>query len=92
MCRTITVFATTDDGQPHLDAPQPIDFDETMEKAGIEDCACPIGYAPGDAQGAHVIEAGEAWDGTAKRLLLMESCIRPFLRTVAYGKIVIQIS
>ena len=91
MCRTITVYALTDDGEHHPYAPDPIDFDTEMEKVGMEDCACYIGYKAGDKLGPNDIDAGSAFDGAAKRLLLMEECIRPFLRTVAYGKIVIEV-
>lgn len=91
MCRIITVYAETPEGERHPDAPTAQHLEDALEKVGIDECSCYIGYKAGDKLGTNDIVAGTVFDGEAQRRILMEECIRPFLRTVAHGKIIIEV-
>ena len=78
MCRELTVYATTDDGQPHPSAPEALVFESPNDwTPETPTCTCWIGDEEGD--------------GAVLRHTFVERYLRKFLKEVSWGNIVIEV-
>ena len=79
MCRNLTVRATTDDGRtPHPNMPEPVDFEEPDDfTPEFPTCTCWIGDKEGN--------------GKILRTTFVETVLRPFLKQIAWGNIIIEV-